>query len=177
MIKTILSSSVIVSVLLFIQTTWLRNGVIAGVVPDFALLVIIWVAYKNERSIGSITAFVSGTVCDILSSAPLGYFSFLYVIPAYLISLLNRLISMDSIFVPFLMGFLATVLKALGSVALSLFFGPSVLNAYSFADAHLWIEAALNGVLAPPIYLLLNKTGNFLIARQKPSDKRGPKKR
>lgn len=177
MIKAILSSTVLASILLFVQTTWLKNGLIAGVIPDFALLVIIWVSYKNGRGIGSVTAFISGMACDLLSASPLGYFSFLYIIPAYVMSLVNRLISMDSIFVPFLMGFCATILKAIGSIILSLLFGSSVLNSYSFSDIHFWIEAALNGVLAPLVYLLLNKMSAFLIAKRNPSDRLGPSKR
>jgi rod shape-determining protein MreD len=177
MMPAILSSSVLASVLFFIQTTWLRNGILAGVVPDLGLLVIVWVSCKNERNVGPFTGFFSGLVCDMLSAAPVGFFAFLYVVPAYLVSVLNRIVSVDGIFVPFLLGFFATVAKAFCSIVLSAIFGSSVLNSYFLNDVHLWIEAGLNGALAPLVFLLLNMTGSFFIAKSLPSERLGSGKK
>lgn len=166
MIKTIFASSFLASLFLIIQTTWLRNGLLLGVIPDFALLVIIWVAYSNKDSQGAVSGFLAGIVCGLLSSSPLGYFSFLYVVPAYVTSLVSRFVIMDGLFIPFLMGFFATVLKGLASIFLAVLFGSGYVNAYSLSDFHFWIEAALNGVAAPLLFLAFGRLRGFLITKK-----------
>lgn len=166
MIKTILWGSLLSSTLLLVQTTWLRNGLFWGVIPDFSLLVIIWIAYKNKGHQGVWTGFVTGLVCDLLSSSPLGYFSFVLVLPAYIVSLLRQIVVMDSFFIPVLFGFFGTIVKALGSLILIGIFGSYKVNAYSLGDMKLWVEAALNGALAPLLFLALNKTKGFFITKK-----------
>ena len=173
MITTIVSSTALVSLLFLVQTTWLRNGLILGVVPDLGLLVILWVSFRNEKSVGSFTGFFSGLVCDLFSAASVGYFAFLYVIPAYAVSVLNRFVSLDAIWIPFLAGFFSTLLKAKGSIVLSAIYGPSVLSSYFLNDIHLWVEAGLNAVLAPLVFFLLNMTGSFFVAKRTPSERIG----
>jgi rod shape-determining protein MreD len=166
MIKTILWGSLLSSVLLLVQTTWLRGGLFWGVIPDFSLLVIIWIAYKNKGHQGAWTGFVSGLVCDVLSSSPLGYFSFVLVLPAYAVSLLRQIVVMDSFFIPVLFGFFGTIIKALGSLILLGLFGSGKVNAYSFGDIKLWVEATLNGALAPLVFFALGKTKGFFITKK-----------
>jgi len=122
MISAVISSTLLSSVFLIIQTTWLKNGLFWGVIPDFCLLVIVWVAYWNKNSQGAITGFLSGIVCDLLSSSPLGYFSFLYIVPAYAATMLRRVLTMDTFFIPVLAGFGATLLKGFSSMILLLLF-------------------------------------------------------
>ena len=166
MIGAILSSTLLSSVLLIIQTTWLKNGLFWGVIPDFCLLVIVWVAYRNRDSQGAITGFLAGIVCDLLSSSPLGYFSFLYIVPAYAATMLRQVLTMDPFFIPVLVGFGATVLKGFSSIILLILFGAEHINAYSLSDYHFWIEAALNGAAAPLLFLLLNRMKKFLITKR-----------
>lgn len=166
MIKTIFASTFLSSLFLIIQTTWLKNGLFWGVIPDFALLVVLWVAYSNRESQGAISGFLAGLLCDTLSSSPLGYFAFLYVVPAYAASLLKRVISMDVFFIPVILGFAGTVLKGLASVFLLILFGPKDISAYSLGDAHFWIEASLNGALAPLLFLALGKMRELFVTKK-----------
>ncbi|MCX7026925.1 MAG: rod shape-determining protein MreD [Spirochaetes bacterium] len=166
MIKTILFGSLLSSVLLLIQTTWLKNGLFWSIIPDFSLLVIIWIGYKNKDNQGTWTGFVTGLVCDLLSSSPLGYFSFILILPAYVVSFLRQIVVMDSFFIPVLFGFFGTIVKALGSLILLGLFGSDKVNAYSLGDIKLWVEAALNGALAPIVFYAMSKTKGFFITKK-----------
>lgn len=169
MIKTIMVPTFLSSLFLIIQTTWLKNGLFWGVIPDFAFLVILWIAYHNKGTQGVIVAFLSGLVCDLLSASPYGYFPFLYVLSAYSVSFFQKLVSMDAFFIPVLFGFAGTLVKGAASGSLLLIFGSEHINAYSLTDFHFWIEAALNGAIAPLVFWGLGKMRNILIAR-KPSE-------
>ena len=166
MIKTLLSSTLISSVFLLIQTTWLKNGLFWGVVPDFALVVILWIAYYNKDNQGVFTGFLAGIVGDAMSSSPFGYLSFIYVVPAYLASLLRRALELDAFFMPVLLGFAGTIAKGLASIVLLVLFGSAQINAYVLGDFHFWMEAALNGAIAPPLFWLLRKAKNILITKK-----------
>lgn len=166
MIKSVLSSTLISSLFLLIQTTWLKNGLFWGVIPDFALLVILWVAYYNKDSQGVLAGFLAGLVGDAMSSSPFGYLSFIYVVPAYLASLLRRALELDAFFMPVLLGFAGTIAKGLASIVLLLLFGSSQINAYSLGDFHFWMEAALNGAMAPPLFWLLRKAKPILVTKR-----------
>ena len=166
MIKTILASTVLSSIFLIIQTTWMKSGLFWGVIPDLALLVILWVAYSNKESQGVFTGFLAGLFCDLLSSSPLGYSAFLYIIPAYGASFLKHIVIMDGFFIPVLLGFFGTLIKGFASRVLLLLFGEGSLNAYSFSDLHFWVEAVLNGAIAPLMFLLLKKARKIFVTRK-----------
>jgi rod shape-determining protein MreD len=167
MIRSIIATCILAILALLVQATWLGNGIFFGVVPDFALLVIIWVAYNNQNNEGSIAAFISGLSADIISSAPLGYFAFIYLLPAYLVSLMRGYIVLDRVILPFLLGIAATLLKWLASAFLSVLFGSGKVNSYSLGDYHFWLEALMNGILAPIVFRLLGLMKSWLITRQR----------
>lgn len=166
MIKTIFASTFLSSIFLIIQTTWLKSGLFWGVIPDLALLVVLWVAYSNKDSQGVFTAFFAGLLCDLLSSSPLGYSAFIYIVPAYIASFLKHIVSMDGFFIPVLLGFSATIIKGMASGILLLLFGAGNLNAYSFSDLHFWVEAVLNGAIAPLMFFGLKKAKKLFVTRK-----------
>lgn len=166
MVRTIFASTFLSSLFLIIQTTWLKNGLFWGIIPDFALLVILWVAYNNKQGQGAISGFLAGLLCDTLSSSPLGYFAFLYIVPAYAASMLKHVILMDAFFIPVLLGFSGTIIKGLASNILLLFFGPKDINAYSLGDLAFWIEAALNGAFAPLIFFAMGRMRELFVTKK-----------
>jgi rod shape-determining protein MreD len=165
-IKTIFTTTFISTIFQIIQTTWLKNGLFWGVIPDLSLLIILWVAYNNRASQGVMAGFLSGIVCDVLSSSPLGSSSFLYVVPAYAASLLRQVVVMDTFFIPVILGFSGTILKGLSSIILLTLFGSSQISAYSMSDIHFWIEATLNGAIAPLLFLGLARIRGILVTRK-----------
>ena len=169
MTRSILASTAIGSLFLFIQTTWLGNGLFWGVITDLAFLLILWVSYNNKGLEGIIAAFLSGIVCDLLSSAPLGYTSFLYILPAYAISFVRKIVDMDGLVLPVILGFSSTLLKGIASIMLALVFSGELVESYSFGDLRFWVEAAINGALAAPFFFLFKKLTPILVTR-KPSE-------
>jgi rod shape-determining protein MreD len=169
MTVSVLASTAISALLLFIQSTWLRNGLFWGVIPDLAFLLILWVAYNNKGFEGVIVAFLCGLVSDLLSSAPLGYSSFLYIVPAYAISFLRKVVDLDRLILPVILGFSCTLLKGIASLLLALVFGSDLVDAYSFADLRFWMEAVLNGAMAAPLFFLFRKL-KYLLVTRKPSE-------
>lgn len=165
MMKSVFASTFVAACFLFIQTTWLKNGLILGIIPDFSLIVVLWVAYNNKASQGIFAAFLIGIVCDLLSASPIGYFAFLYVLPAYAATVLRQAIHMDKFFIPVLIGAAGTLLKALASVILLVIFGADKVDAYSFSDSHLWLEVVLNAIISPLLCFLLEKFRPLLVAR------------
>jgi rod shape-determining protein MreD len=166
MIRTVFASTLLSSILLIVQTTWLKQGLFFGILPDFALLVVVWVAYRNSHVQGALAAFLTGLVCDLLSSSPLGYFAFLYLLPAYAAFKLRLVLQMDGFLLPVAFGIIASLMKALASILLGILFRGQNLPAYSFADYHLWVETVLSGLLAPLVFLLLNRMKPLLVTKK-----------
>ncbi|HEY9054056.1 MAG TPA: rod shape-determining protein MreD [Rectinemataceae bacterium] len=166
MIKTIAAGSFLAILFLVIQTTWLKDGLLLGIIPDFSLLVLVWISYMNSGHQGIWVGFISGLACDILSSSPLGYFSFIFVAVAYIVSLSRSLVALDAIFLPALLGFLSTLVKALGSMILLKIFGEGEIRSYEPMGYQLWVEAASNGLLAPLVFFLMGKAKKIFVTRR-----------
>ncbi len=166
MIKSTTASTALAACFIFIQTSWLKNGLAFGIVPDFALIIVLWVSYSNKASLGIVAAFLVGIACDLLSASPLGYFAFIYIVPAYVAAMLKQAIHMDKFFVPVLLGAAGTLIKAIASGFLLLIFGSGKVDAYSLADYHLWLEVAFNAVISPLLCLLLERLRPLLVAKR-----------
>lgn len=165
MIKSVSFASVLAALILFIQTTWFKHGIIAAATPDFALLLILWMSFSNKNIEGLLTAFVIGLASDFLSSSPLGFHIFLYIVPAYLAVLIRTSIFIDKILIPIAAAFIATILKAILSILLARIFGKDAIIAYSFGNIGFWIEGLMNMLLAPPLFWAFPKAGKVLITR------------
>lgn len=165
MIKSVSLASMLAVLILFIQTTWFKNGILASATPDFALLLILWMSFSNKNIEGLLAAFVIGIAHDFLSSSPLGFHAFLYVVPAYVALLIRASIFIDRILMPFAAALLATILKALLSIFLARLFGKGAIIAYSFGNIRFWMECLMNILLAPLVFWVLSKTGKAFITK------------
>lgn len=166
MIRTIILSSVLIIASSIVQSTWLGAIAIWGVIPDISLVILVWVSYKNGLVEGPITGFITGFVEDCLSASPLGFHAFMKTFVAAISGLLHGSFFIDRIFLPFAMGAVATLLKAVAAGLLFLLFGAKV-QTYGFLDRVLWIEAAYNGIIAPFIFLLLGALRKLLVTESK----------
>ncbi len=58
--KSILISSIVAALMLFIQSTWLSRGIIMGIIPNLALDVLLFTSFINKEGQGIITSFLVG---------------------------------------------------------------------------------------------------------------------
>jgi rod shape-determining protein MreD len=165
-IRTIVLSSLLLLLCSFVQSTWLGAVAVLGVVPDLGLLVLIWVSYRNGLVEGPVSGFVAGLAEDAVSAAPLGFNAFVKTLVAASAGLLHGTFYIDRLVLPFVLGAVGTLLKALAAALLALLFGSRV-QAYDLLDRALWIEAAYNGLVAPFLFLLLSALRRLLVTESK----------
>lgn len=137
------------------------------VMPDLVMLVIVYVSFVNSSSVGSTTGFISGLILDFLSASPIGLNAFTKTVTGYVAGKFSGSFNLDRLVIPALMGLGATVLKALVTLLLSLFFGPSIV-AYRVAGSALWLEMAANVVCAPVVFAILSQFPSLFARRGSP---------
>jgi rod shape-determining protein MreD len=164
-IRTIVLSSLLLLGCSYVQSTWLGAIAILGVTPDLALVALIWISYKNGPVEGPVSGFISGLAEDILSASPLGFNAFLKTCVATCASLLHGVFFIDRLVVPFALGALGTLAKALSAGLLSLLFSGKV-QCYNILDRVLWIEVAYNGLVAPIIFFVLSLLRRILVTER-----------
>lgn len=153
MLRTILVSTAVTVGFSLLQSTWLHSIAILSVIPDPALLVIVFVSFHNVRTEGIVAGFLSGLVQDFISSAPLGFNAFVRTIVAYGFNSLSGNFYIDRILMPMMFGAAATLMKAI-SIACLAFVFPAFVHGYDFLDRILWIETAYNAALSPVVFFL-----------------------
>lgn len=165
MIRSIVLSSLIMTLCAYLQSTILQKIAVFGVIPDLALIVLIFTSIKNGSMEGQISGFASGIATDFISRMPLGYTVFTQTVIGFVYGIFKSNIFIDYFIAPFLMAFIGTVFKALLTVILSIFFSGQV-QAYSFFTRGLWIEGLYNAVLAPLVFFLLSLFKRFLLTQR-----------
>ncbi len=167
MFKTILIASATAIGCSLLQSTWLQTIAVFSVIPDLALLVVVFVAFQNVRTEGIAVGFLSGLVQDFISSAPLGFNAFVRTVVSFGFNLISGNFYIDRILMPMLFGASATLVKALATAAVAVAF-PAFVHGYDFLDRILWIETAYNAVLAPVLFFILGLLGPlFVTARNR----------
>ncbi len=165
MIRRFLLSLSLVTLALIVQSTWLEAIAIRSVLPDLALLVLVFISFHSPSLQGQAVGFVAGFLQDGISAGPLGLNSFVKTAIAWSFNALSGKFYIDRLLMPLLFGFTATLLKALYYALLSWIFGDKV-QAYQFFSAYLWIEAGYNAALAPLLFLVLSPIKRFLVSRE-----------
>lgn len=152
----------IVVLMIILQSTWLDYIAIRSVVPDLALLGIVYIAFKSPGLQGQSVGFAAGLLQDGISAGPLGLNAFIKVAVAWLANLLSGKFYIDKLLMPALFGLVATIVKALYLLFLSMIFSGKIVS-YDFFGSVLWIEAAYNAVAAPILFMLLGTIDRFII--------------
>ena len=137
-----------------LQSTLLSRLAIYHAVPDLALGILVFSAYNNGSMSGQLMGFSSGLLLDFLSAAPLGLNTFVRTIIGATMGLMKGTFFLDTLLLPMALCGSATLLKALFFWLLHRLFGAAV-PAYVALSPVLWVEFALNTVLAIPLFALL----------------------
>jgi rod shape-determining protein MreD len=131
-----------------LQSTLLSRVAFYRAVPDLALGIIVYSAYVNGTMTGQVSGFLYGIMLDLLSAAPLGLNAFVRTLIGALTGLMKGTFFLDAILLPMILCALATLVKALILLLLSLLFSEAVPS-YSLTGPILWAELALNTLSAP----------------------------
>lgn len=166
--KVAIGLGIILAAALLQSTVLSRLSMYIFAAPDLALCVLVFSAYINGAMTGQLTGFFSGLLLDFFSSSPLGLNAFVRTLIGALAGFLKDTFYLDIVFLPMALCAGATLFKAFMFFLLNLLF-PDAVPSYDFAGLTLWVELAMNTVLAPFLFALL-KLIKPLVSRQKEGD-------
>lgn len=149
--------TILITALAVLQSVVFRHGLVAGVTPDFALIVLIFSANQHGSYKAESGGFVAGITQDVLSVTPLGLHAFTRTLIGFLYGITKGKIFVDPVLVPMLLAAFGTFLKAvLSFLILSVFAGEYASVVFT---RELGIETGLNALAAPFLYALLRVAG------------------
>jgi len=158
-VRVIVATTLFAVAASLLSSTLLSWVAVAGVKPDLGLVIVALLAMRRGSMPGQIAGFASGLLTDTISVAPLGLTAMTRTVVGYVVGRMEGVISADWLLLPTAVAIAATVLKALTLAGLGLAV-PWISSSYgigpsSFLTSFL-IEAGLNGVAAPALYVLLS---------------------
>ena len=166
MAKKVIWGMVFILIATLLQSTvFSRLAVYIRVVPDVALVILVFTAYVNGTMTGQLTGFFSGFLMDFLSAAPLGFHAFVRTLIGALTGFIKGTFYLDFFFVPMALCAGATAFKALIYFLLHLILAGAV-PLYNVFGLDFWIEMGLNTLLAPFLFAFL-KLFSSLLAEQR----------
>jgi len=165
-----MARSIIWTVIFSIAATILQSTLIAkiavfGVIPDIALCVLVFSAYVNGTMTGQVSGFFSGLFYDFITPAPIGLNCMVRTVIGAAAGIFKGQFFLDILILPVILCVLATIFKALIIFIIHLIMGPTVPS-FSLITPVFWIEAGLNALSAPLLFLLLKHFKPILIGRQ-----------
>jgi rod shape-determining protein MreD len=166
MARSIIWTVIFGFVAVILQSTLLSRLTLYGAVPDLALGIIVYSAYVNGTMTGQVSGFLYGIVQDLLSAAPLGLNAFVRTFIGALTGLMKGTFFLGAILLPMILCALATLVKAVMLLLLSLLFS-GVVKSYSLTEPILWAELALNTLSAPLLFAFLKRFSLLLAERRK----------
>ena len=136
-----------------LQSTLLQEIAIYGVIPDIALIIIVFSSNSMGTMRGQALGFIAGFIQDFLSSGPLGFNALIRTVIGFIFGKIKGKLFLDSILLPILFIAIATLMKEAIVALLDLIFiaGSNV----TFFDGDFFIELGLNAFIAPFIFALL----------------------
>ncbi len=160
MLGKIVRAVLLASLMGVLQTNALRFVSPAAVIPDLALIVLVYFAHRNGSFPGQFAGFFTGLILDFVSLAPLGFFAFIYTVVGFVFGATKDRIVLDGVVLPFVALFLATLVKILTAGAISGVFSIDTAS-IGLLGARAWIEIGLTALLGPLAFALMSAMGLF----------------
>lgn len=162
MLVTYIANILILILVSLLESTWLSSFFILGARPDFSLVVLAYISFHNVSAQGVVSGFASGLIIDGISLAPWGYTSFIRTVIAWIYSVFSGKLIIDRVFLPMLMGFIATLLKLiLMLLVFFIFKQPTSINLV--VNMKTLVELGLNTLMAPILFFILSLLKRFLV--------------
>jgi len=166
MAKKVIWGVVFILIAILLQSTILSRLVFyIRVVPDIALIILVFSAYLNGTMTGQLTGFFSGFFLDFLSAAPLGFHAFVRTLIGALTGFIKGTFFLDFFFLPMALCAGATAFKALVYFLLHLILAGAV-PLYNIFGLDFWIEMGLNTLIAPFLFGFLKLFSSLLVEQR-----------
>ena len=136
-----------------LQSTFLQKIAVYGVIPDLALIVVVFSSNSMGAMKGQGLGFAAGLVQDFLTTGPIGLNALIRTVVGYLFGKMKGKFFLDSILLPVIFIVVATLLKEILMSLLIFIFLPA--SEISFFGSEFLIELGLNAFIAPFVFALL----------------------
>lgn len=140
---------------ILLQTTVLQLLPLGSVMPDFVVILCVYLALHEHSVAGALGAFLLGYFSDSFSGNVLGLNAFAMSLVFVLVYLLARQLWMDNVVANVTVVFAASLLKAL-AVATLLAVYLSADSPWHHFVSTAWIEAVVAALFSPFVFSLLD---------------------
>ena len=162
MIKSFLASTLVLLCTSLTESTILSNIQILPCIPDLSLICVLYFSLHNGKLPGETTGFISGLFLDFMSAGPFGLNCLFRTVIGFIGGLFNKVLNTEGFFIPALLGFCATLLKA-ALLWLISFIYPSPHLAYSPISWMFLFELGMNTLLTPIMFKFLSLFKNAIV--------------
>lgn len=163
MIRSFFSTILMMFCFLLFETAVVSNLTFLPAIPDFLLMITLFIALNNGALLAESTGFVSGFLLDFLSASPFGFNALLRTVMGFVVGLFHGILNSSSILLQILYGIVATIIKALVVYFISFFFVNVV--PYSLFSQLFLTELLLNAIFTPIMFKFLSLFSEFLIVK------------
>ena len=139
-----------------IQTNLLHGVAIMSARPDLLLIMVTFIANKNGPGVGQGAGVLSGILQDLLSLAPLGFYTLVNTVIGFVYGFSKGNVFLDGLIFPMMLVALATLMKGVLFGSISFVFGIEGVATTVFSTVFL-IEIVYNALLAPILYGILGR--------------------
>jgi rod shape-determining protein MreD len=150
----------IISTMIFLQSTYLNVIAFNQVKPDIALIILVFFSIYGDRRQVLFLGLTTGLLQDFISLAPLGFNGIIYLTISFIVNIISRNVSSESILFQWLAIAMVTFLKYLFSILLVAVFSINQ-SINHFNSSVFLVELVYNLLINPLIFFL----GNWIINR------------
>lgn len=153
---------------ILLETQLLSNLFFLPVMPDFVLIILLFISINNGSLSGEVTGFTSGLLTDLLSLSPLGFNALVNTLIGFAIGCFKNILVLDGFLIPAFLGLAATVCKAFILLLINFLF-PIQLPMPSILSSVFALEIVLNTVLTPVMFRFLRLFSPFISSKKEES--------
>ena len=148
-----LYSLLVAAFFVVLQSTLIQKIAIYGVVPDLAMIVVVFSANSMGAMKGQTLGFFSGLIQDFLSNGPIGFNALVKTITGFLFGKIKGKLFLDSVLLPVIFIIIASVMKEIMMlITIVIFIPESGLHLFS---KNFFIELGINAFISPFVFAFL----------------------
>ncbi|MGD1830662.1 MAG: rod shape-determining protein MreD [Spirochaetaceae bacterium] len=156
MTKSLIINTLIIALVVLLQSTLLQHISFYGILPDLVLIFVLFISLKGGSIKGEVIGFSGGLLLDFLSLSPLGFHCFIYAVIGFLAGYPHRNVTTESILTQFLFVTLGIIIKNILSSLLILVFSINTTS-LSLMGRNFFIELLFTLIVTPFLFTFANK--------------------